>query len=396
MAKKDMFGDDEKSQGNDFGSLFEQSLNQGKIRQGDNLKGEILSIGKETVFVSTGTPIDGFLPTLEILDENKKVQFKVGDIIDVVVVRVGESQILLRYKKAKGGATDIENLEDAFDMELPVEGKVLEQVKGGFRVDIGGTRSFCPMGQIDLRHPTDPESYVGKKFEFVITAFENKGRNVVVSRKKLLAQGQAEEEGKFLESAQVGDLFEGTISRIEKFGAFIRLDNNIEGLIPMSELSWTRVQKAEDVVQPGMTVRVKLLKIDDTEAKLKLSFSIKQGGGELDPWTQIAEKFPLGSIHKGIVEKKEAYGLFVNIEGGITGLLPRSKWKDSTEASQYENKKRGDSISVQIDMINTEERKISLGLPGEKTDESWRDHMKGSSKQGFGTMGDLLKSLNKK
>ncbi len=398
MSKKDIFGDELNANENDFGSLFEQSLNQGKIRQGDQLKGEILSIGKESVFVSTGTPVDGYLPTIEILDENKNLLFKVGDIIDVVVMKMGESQILLRYKKAKSGAQDVENLEDAFDMELPVEGKVLELVKGGYRVDISGSRSFCPMGQIDLRHPTEPESYVGKKYEFIITAFENGGRNIVVSRKKLLSLGQAEEEGKFLETAKPGDFFEGTISRIEKFGAFIRLQNNIEGLIPISELSWTRVQKPEDVVQPGMQVRVKLLKMDETEDRLKISFSLKQGGAELDPWAVISEKFPMGSIHAGTVEKKENYGLFVNLAGGITGLLPRSKWRESTEASQYENKKRGDSITVQIDVINKEERKLSLGLPGDKTDESWREHAmaKSASGKGLGTMADLFKNVKTK
>lgn len=398
MAKKDIFGDETLKNENDFGSLFEQSLNQGRLRQGDQLKGEILSIGKESVFVATGSPIDGYLPTLEILDENKKLLFKVGDVIEVVVVKMGESQILLRYKKAKSGAQDVENLEDAFDMELPVDGKVLELVKGGFRVDISGSRCFCPLGQIDLRHPSEPESYVGKRYEFIITAFEKGGRNIVVSRKKLLSLGQAEEEGKFLETAKIGDLFEGTITHVEKFGAFVRLANNIEGLIPISELSWTRVQKPEEVVQPGMNVRVKLLKIEETEDRLKTSFSLKQGGGELDPWIQISEKFPMGSVHAGTVEKKENYGLFVNISGGITGLLPRSKWKDSPEASQYENKKRGDSITVQIDFINKEERKLSLGLPGEKTDESWREHMMGKSTagKGLGTMADLFKNVKTK
>src|SRR5690606_16863796 len=148
----------------DFGSLFEQSLNRSKLKQGDFLKGEVLTIGKDTVYVSTGSPIDGYLSLQEILDENKIPKFKVGDVIEVVVLRVRENEILLRYKNAKAGAQDLENLEDAFDMEIPVEGKVLELVKGGFRVDIQGQRAFCPLSQIDLRTPQAPDEFVGKRY----------------------------------------------------------------------------------------------------------------------------------------------------------------------------------------------------------------------------------------
>lgn len=394
MAKKDIFGDEAQTNENDFGSLFEQSLNKAKLKQGDSFKGEILTLGKEVVFVSTGSSIDGQLPTKEILDENKQPKFKVGDVIDVVVLKVRENEIFLRYKQAKSGAQDVENLEDAFDMELPVEGKVLEVVKGGFRVEISGHKAFCPLSQIELRPPQDQAAYVGRRLEFLITAYENNGKNIVLSRRRLLEQGQAEVEGQMLEKAQVGDLFEGTITRIEKYGAFVRLENGLEGLIPVSELSWSRGTKAEDVVQVGMPVRVKLLKMEDEDGRLRMSFSFKQGGGESDPWLSVLQNFPVGKVVDGTVEKKEPYGLFVNLGPAVTGLLPKSKWRDSTEASSYENKKRGDKITVQVDEIKMDERKISLGLPGEARDDSWKSHSGSSSN--FGTLGDLLKDFGKK
>jgi len=394
MAKKDLFGDEVKINNDDFGSLFEQSERGGKIKQGDSFKGEILSIGKETVYVSTGSPIDGHLPTMEILDENKTPKFKTGDLIDVVVLKVRENEIFLRYKLAKSGAQDVDNLEDAFDMELPVEGKVLELVKGGFRVDVSGSRAFCPLSQIDLRVPQEPESFIGRKLEFVITAYEKDGRNIVVSRRKLLQVGQAEEEGKMLETAQVGEIFEGTITRLEKFGAFVRLENNLEGLIPVSELSWSRGVRTEDVVQVGTTVRVKLLKIEELDGRLRMSFSLKQGGGESDPWMSALQAYPVGRVLEGTVEKKEVYGLFVNLGPAVTGLLPKSKWRDSTEAAQYENKKRGDKIQIRVDEVKMDERKISLGLPGDANDDSWKEH--NSTKSGFGTFGDLLKDFKRK
>ncbi len=393
MSKKDEFGDEVTKNENDFGAMLEQSLKKGNLKTGDQLKGEILTITKEFVYVSTGTSIDGHLPVREILDDKKIAKHKVGDIIDVVVLKVRENEILLRAKAAKGSSADLENLEDAFDMELPIEGKVLELVKGGYRVQIASEKAFCPLSQIDLRMPQDQNTYIGKKFEFLITAYENNGRNIVVSRRKLLEASQAEVEGEMLEKAQIGEMYEGTITRLEKFGAFVRLENNLEGLIPVSELSWSRGVKTESVVNIGMQVKVKLLKMEDLDGRLRMSFSLKQGGGESDPWSQIQDKFPIGSQHDGIVEKKEPYGMFVNISDGITGLLPKSKWRDSTDSSQYENKKRGDKIRVQIDEIRADERKLSLGLPGETIDESWKSHS-GSTKS-FGTFADLLKNVKK-
>jgi small subunit ribosomal protein S1 len=125
-----------------------------------------------------------------------------------------------------------------------------------------------------------------------------------------------------------------------------------------------------------------------------MSFSLKQGGGESDPWTAVLQNYPVGRVLEGTVEKKETYGLFVNLGPAVTGLLPRSKWRDSTEGAQYENKKRGDKIQVQVDEIRQDERKISLGLPGEKGDDSWKEHA--ASKSGFGTFGDLLKDFKRK
>ncbi len=393
MAKKDLFGDEVSTPENDFGSLFEQSQRGTKLKQGDSFKGEILTINKEFVYVSMGSAVDGHLPIREIWDENKIPKFKVGDPLEVVVLKVREGEVLLRYKLAKSGAQDVENLEDAFDMEIPVEGKVLELVKGGFRIGIGVEKAFCPLSQIELRSPTEPAAYVGRKLEFIITAYENNGRNIVVSRRRLLEQGMAEIEGQMLEKARVGDLFEGTVTRMEKFGAFVKLENELEGLIPVSELSWSRGIKTEDSVHTGMKVSVKLLKIEELDGRLRMSFSLKQGGGESDPWLSVLQNYPLGKVFEGVVEKKEVYGLFVNLAPGVTGLLPKSKWRDSIEVAQYENKKKGDKISVQIDELRADERKISLGLPGELHDESWKSH---SSESKFGTLGDLLKDFKKK
>ncbi len=388
MSKKDFFGDDvEKTDSQDFASLLAAS-DRGlrSLKVGDTIHGEILSIGKEEAFVSTGTPTDGTILLRDLLDENKQLKYKVGEFIDVVVTRMKGSEILLS-KKGSTNSQDVDSLEDAFDMELPIEGKVLELCNGGFRVQLqgqaAGKTSFCPVSQMDFR-VTDQQEYVGKKFDFIITQFSEKGRNVVVSRRRILDLQRAENEGGFMQKHEIGATLKGRITRLERFGAFVELEPGIEGLIHISELAWSRVHSPEEIVKPNQPVEVKLLKIEDTDGRLKISLSLKQAGGEGEPWLMVPQKFPVGTTVKGTVEKKESFGLFVNISPGVTGLLPKSKWRDSTEASGIENKKRGDEIMVQVDQILFEERKLSLRLPGEADDQSWREHSSSTQSKGFG------------
>ncbi|WP_413293167.1 S1 RNA-binding domain-containing protein [Bdellovibrio sp. HCB185ZH] len=393
MSKKDIFGDDIETGKSfeDFESMFAQSEAGGfktRVSVGDKINGEILSIGKEESFVSTGTPVDGMIFTRDLLDENKEVKYHVGDMIECVVISVKGGEVRLAKKGAMGATTD--TLEDAYDMELPVTGTVTEVVNGGLRVNVQGKTAFCPISQIDSRFVTDASEYVGKKFDFLITQFDK--RNVVVSRRKLLDMQKVENEGAFMQKVQVGAILEGRITRLEKFGAFVELESGVEGLIHLSELTWSRVHSPQEVVSAGQTVTVKLLKMEEVDGKLKISLSMKQADGDGNPWNSVPAKFPVGTVVNGKVEKKETYGLFVNIAPGITGLLPKSKWRDHVDGAQFENKKRGDEIAVQIDEIKFEEKKISLGVPGAGEDHSWRTHQPASG-SGFGSLGDALKGL---
>ncbi|MFV8259775.1 S1 RNA-binding domain-containing protein [Bdellovibrio bacteriovorus] len=394
MSKKDIFGDDinETKDFASFEELFAQSEKgmKTKLSVGDQVHGEILSIGKEEAFVATGTPTDGMILTKDLLDENKEVKYKVGDYIDCVVTSIKGGEVRLAKKGSMNASTD--SLEDAFDMELPVEGRVTETCNGGFRVNIQGKTAFCPISQIDSRFVQDANEYVGKKFDFMITQLDPKGRNIVVSRRKVLDLQKAENEGTFMLKHQPGALLEGKIVRLEKFGAFVELEAGIEGLIHVSELSWSRVHDPKEVVMAGQPVTVKLIKMEEVDGRLKISLSLKQADGAGNPWMTVPQKFPVGTVVQGKVEKKEAFGLFVTIAPGVTGLLPRSKWRDSVDAAQYENKKRGDDVTVQVDQIMFEEKKISLALPGEAEDHSWKSHSTTSS--GLGAMAEALKGLN--
>lgn len=395
MSKRDMFGDElDKKSATDFASLFEQSLGSvgRRLSNGDVLTGELLSISREEAFISTGTPTDAMILTTELLDDDKNLKYKVGDRLEVVVVSTRGGEIRVARKGSRKSNADLDSLEDAFDMELPVEGRVTEVVNGGFRVAVQNKTAFCPVSQMDYR-VQDHQSYIDKKFDFIITQFDPKGRNIVVSRRKLLDQQKTENEGQFLDTAQAGDIYTGTVTRLEKFGAFVMLESGVEGLVHISEIGWSRLADPGEVLHVGQTVSVKLLKSEEIDGRLKVSLSIKQGGGEGDPWLQVPQNFPLKSVHKGTVEKKETYGLFVNLAPGITGLLPKSKWRDSVDHQMYETRKKGDRLDVQIDEILADQRKISLGVPAEFDDQTWKSVTvkTGFSNSGLSGLGDLLK-----
>jgi small subunit ribosomal protein S1 len=277
-------------------------------------------------------------------------------------------------------------------MELPVEGRVTEICNGGFRVSVNNKMAFCPVSQMDFK-VVDQQSYIDKKFDFIITKLEP--RNLVVSRRRLLDQQKVESEGQFLDVAKSGDIYTGRVSRIEKFGAFVTLENGVEGLVHISEIGWSRLADPSEVLHVGQVVTVKLLKSEEIDGRLKVSLSIKQAGGDGDPWLMVPQNFPINSLHKGVVEKKEAYGLFVNIAPGVTGLLPKSKWRDSVDHQMYESRKKGDAIQVQIDEVLFDQKRISLGVPTEAEDQSWKSV---SSKSGFtnSSLGGLADLMNKK
>lgn len=385
MAKKkntpDLFNDPVEIKSQDFAALFESSLAKTTkvIKVGDAFKAEILSIGKSESFVATGTPRDAVLLNADLLDENNALKYKVGDNIDVVVLRANADEIRVTRKGSKSAPVDFDSLEDAFDMELPVEGKVTEAVNGGYRVSVQGQSAFCPISQLGVPFGADTSEYIGKKFEFLITQFDVRKKNIVVSRRKLLSLQKVEGESLWVESHKVGDIVSGQVTRVEQFGAFVALGSGVEGLVHVSEIGYLRLKHAADGVRVGDVVQVKILKVEEEETRLKISLSIKQAGGANDPWMQVPQSYPVGAIVDGIVDKKESYGLFVVLTPGINGLLPKSKWRDSEDAKKYEQLKSGDAIKVRVDEIKFEDRKISLGLPTEAEDNSWREHQSSQS-----------------
>ena len=388
---RDIFGDDDGSENkkNDFESMLEQSfqkLNK-TFQLGDKVTAQVISIGKDEVFVDVEGK-DGVVLRSELNDSEGKCKYAVGDSVDLYI---NKNKGLLQHTTKASNKALSENLEDAFDLESPVEGKVTEVCNGGFRVLVFHKTAFCPISQMDSKHITEPESYVGKKFEFLITQLDKSGRNIVISRRKLLDVQKLENEGQFMTEHKPGDTMNGKVTRLEAFGAFVEIQPGVEGLVHISEVGWSRLKHPSEALELGQMITVKILKIEeDASGRMKISLSKKQA--DEDPWNEIPQKFPVGSQHTATIQAKEHFGILMQLAPGIVGLLPKSAMKESADGN-LEKKNVGESFKVQVQNFNLEDRRISLSLPKEQDDQSWKDFSK-QTNQGFGSMGDLFKNIN--
>ena len=394
---RDMFGDDDsQNKKDDFASMLEQSI-QGYTKtygKGDKVTGEVVTLGKDEIFVNIGGR-DGMVPRKELQDASGFVTVKVGDSVNLYVTKSQEG-ILVLSAKASGKAM-ADDLEDAFDFETPVDGRVTEVVNGGFRVSLMGKSCFCPMSQMDSKPITEPESYIDKKFEFMITKFEQSGRNIVVSRRKILDMEKLESQGSFMDTHKPGDVLNGRVTRIEAYGAFVEIMPGLDGMVHISEISWSRLAHPSEGLTVGQEISVKILKMEeDAAGRLKISLSRKQA--EEDPWINADRDLPVGSLHTGVIRSKEHFGFLIEIKPGIVGLIPKSAFREVADEKELEKKNPGQTLKVQVQNVNTLEKRISLSFPREQDDTSWQGFTGSAAAsapgKGLGTLADQFAGLS--
>lgn len=357
----DIFGDDnsDQSKKNEFASLFEQSVNKKSksIETGDKVFGEIISIGTSEVFVSLESNEDGVVQKSELLEDGI-FPFKVGEHLELYVQKKSEGLYQLTTKMSNKALA--ESIEDAFDLGTPIEGRVTEACNGGYRVSINGKIAFCPISQIDFKVSQDEKTYLNKKFDFVVTKFEQGGRNIVVSRRKALELTQQDQLNEFLSSQKSGSVVRGEVTRLEEYGAFVKIAEQIEALLPISEISFSRIKHPSESIQIGDKFDVKILKIDDQGDRVRISVSKKQV--ESNPWaSELESKLQIGSVVQGNVKKIMPFGAFVEVLPGIEGLVPLSEMsykKRVLKADEFF--KEGDFIPVMVKSIDTEQRRVLL------------------------------------
>lgn len=367
-----------------FAELFESYDTKigHELTQGDKVEGKIISIGSNNIYIDTGTKSDGVVGKAELLDENGEVSYKVGDKITLYVVSLSESEIVL--SKALSGAGKAVMLEDASRNGTPVEGKVTGVIKGGFSVDIMGKRAFCPVSQMDVKYVENQEEYIGQTHRFLITRFEESGRNIVVSRRELLNEEIKEKLNAFLETIKEGDIVQGAVTKLMPYGAFIELIPGVEGMAHISELSWSRIEKAEEILQPGDVVAMKILKIEPAKESdtVKISLSLKQVSA--NPWDSMESAFKVGDQVSGKVVRLTVFGAFVEIIPGVDGLVHISEMSRTKRVLKPDDVVQvGETIQVMIKSIDMDSKRISLSMKDVSGDSDMMQNVdEGQQKKG--------------
>ncbi|MBU1230695.1 MAG: 30S ribosomal protein S1 [Proteobacteria bacterium] len=354
-----MNGDQEQS----FAELFEASYaGQGEpVNVGDKISARIISIGPDSVYFDTGTKIDGVAEKKELLDAEGNFPFKDGDSIDLYVVSKTRSEVVL--SRALSGAGGLEMLQNAKDAGLPVDGKVKETCKGGFSVEIMNRRAFCPVSQIDARYVEDPELYVGNTYPFLIIKVEERGRNVVVSRRVLIERERQAATEEFLAAIKPGEEVDGTVVRLTDFGAFVELTPGLEGMVHVSELGFARVAKPEEAVSVGEKIRVKVLGVEPGKKPGQMKISLSRKQTMLDPWVDVANQLKEGEKFTGKVVRLADFGAFVELLPGVDGLIHVSEMSYTKRVNKPgEIVQVGEEVSVVVKEIDPAKRRISLSM----------------------------------
>jgi len=389
--------DPEEAVEEDFAEMLEQSsVPQVYFEPGEQVDTKIVKITADWVFIETGAKSEGYLPVSEVQDENGELTVREGEDIRVYFLSSRNNERL--FTTRIGGAASRNHLESAFNSGIPVEGFVEREIKGGYEVKIAGNvRSFCPfslMGSADM----DDEGVLERHLTFRIIEFDDR-RRIVVSRKAILEEERVKEMEKMRSSVQEGMLVKGVVSSIRDFGAFLRV-GPIEGIIPISEIGWARTEDINSVLKTGQEIEVVIKSLDWD--KQRFSFSLKDATP--DPWDNVSDRYPEGSVHKGTVSRLAKFGAFVSLEPGVDGLIHISKLSTGRRLNHpCEVIAEGQQIEVGINRIEPEARRISLTwneleLKSERAEQEEREgirkYMGGSGKDsggGFGTLGDLIK-----
>jgi small subunit ribosomal protein S1 len=353
----------------------------------------IVKIAADWIFLDVGRKGEGYLDKKELLDASGNLSVKEGDKVRAYYLP-SPSQEMHFTTKIGAGAVGQAQLVDAWKSGIPVQGTIAKEVKGGFEVRIGaGARAFCPFSQMGLRRDESQAGCIGKSFTFKIT--ECAARNVVLSRKAILDVERQSKAEALKETLKEGMRVKGTVTSIQKFGAFIDV-GGVEGLIPVSEIAWGRTENVGDALATGQTVEVVVKNLDWENNKH--SFSLKDALP--DPWQSAAQTWPVGTYQNGTVTRLAPFGAFVALGGGVEGLVHISKLGGGRRINHpREVLKEGQGIEVRVEAVDLENRRISLSLAAlSRAEEEEAAELKAylekssSASQSMGTLGDILKA----
>lgn len=344
-----------------FAELFEASQSeQGlNIERGSVISGTVVAIDSDWITVDTGLKSEGIVAREEFLNEAGELEVAVGDSIDVVVEVVdnGMGQTVLSREKAKREES-WRALEQLHENDEIVKGVISSKVKGGFTVEIGSVRAFLPGSLVDVRPVRETTHLEGKELEFKVIKIDKQRNNIVVSRRAVMEAENSAERDELLAKLEEGMEVEGIVKNLTDYGAFVDL-GGIDGLLHITDMAWKRIKHPSEAVEVGQDLKVKVLKFD--RERNRVSLGLKQLGA--DPWTEVEQTYPVGTITKARVTNLTDYGCFAEIAEGIEGLVHVSEM-DHTNKNIHPSKvvQVGDEVNVMVLEIDGERRRISLGI----------------------------------
>jgi small subunit ribosomal protein S1 len=358
----------------DFAALLESAGGKTPERRrldiGQKVEGKVASITERFIFVDLGGRNEGIAHRDQFVSPEGHLEVEEGQAVSLFVLSKGAEGLTLG-KVLEVQQAGVEALEQARESGLPITGKVAARNKGGYDIEIQSLRGFCPASQIDLHSSADPDSYIGQTLQFRVTDVREGGRNIVVSRAQLLREEQRVQREEAMQKIAVDATLTGTVRSLADYGVFVDL-GGVDGLVHISELGWSSVDKPSDVVEVGQTLTVKVLSIEQRGGNKspRIALSVKQA--QEDPWETVQSELQIGTTVPGKVVRIAQFGAFVEVKPGVDGLVPLRElsWKHIARAEDV--LKIGQQITVQIQDIDLTRRRISLSLRAAEGDP-WAD-----------------------
>jgi small subunit ribosomal protein S1 len=340
------------------------------INEGEVVRGKVVRVDKDEVLVDIGYKSEGVIPVSELSirrSVNPADEVNLGDEIDALVMTKedAEGRLILSKKRARFEMA-WKRIEGAAESGEPVEGTVIEVVKGGLILDLG-VRGFLPASLVDIRRVQDLDEFMSQTLRCKVIELNRSRNNVVLSRRAVLEEERREMRQAILDRLSPGDVVEGTISNIVDFGAFVDLEG-IDGLIHISELSWSHVNHPSELLEIGQEVRVKVLDIDRDRQRISLGLKQTQS----DPWQQVIDAYEQGDVVEGRVTKVVTFGAFVEVVPGVEGLVHISELATHHVENPREIVQQGETVRAKIIEMDAERRRLSLSLKRVEEGESAR------------------------
>lgn len=344
----------------DFGAILEQfEQEQTVFHSGELVEGRVVGISDRGILVDFGYKSEGVVPVEELTGPDGELTVKVGDAVEVVLksIHPGDAPPMLSRNDALARKAWGE-IERAFNEEETVKGIIIDKTKGGLRVDLNGIEAFLPGSQIDSRPIRSLDSYKGQEIEARVIKFSRRRNNIVLSRKVLTDAVINEQKAETLSQIEVGDVVEGVVKNLTEYGAFIDI-GGIDGLLHVTDMSWGRIQNPGELFKVADSIQVKVLKLDREKEKVSLGYKQLLP----DPWSTVVEVYHVDTKLKGRVSSVAEYGVFVELEPGVEGLVHVSEISWAKRAQNPKRMfKRGDEVDVQVLGVDTDEKRISLGM----------------------------------